>query len=362
MDDYINQFFQYFNEDAQEIHQDIYSLIIPSIEQWLTENSKFNHELEENNKRLLNRVKKEGELSRSSLNEMLKKRNKNLKTVSMSDLLEHFKRGYALLHYIRELLTNQEIQYDIALKAERGDKSKNYHSKNLTYIKIPLKVFLEGLSLEKSLGSFREGSEITDFFELKARESKIRTAANKFGTLQTGEFAFRGKTILWNTLIDYRKQLILEGKLSEQADNWGRTYEVYQRLVHEKKYQTVNAIGHWPGQKNTYGLAEKLFKEQRGESVKGWQMGDIGLEQYKAVFNAAASVMSSSSLVQVMKEIFLALTNNNTEKIKTRLKEIFIPKSTQLRSEIDKEVWESANDAVDRIVGKKIRQIRKFII
>jgi hypothetical protein len=90
------------------------------------------------------------------------------------------------------------------------------------------------------------------------------------------------KPNLWDSLVNHQKKI--------NIGNLGHAFEAYKVLRTIDKYKTINYIGN-SNNYNTESLAEALIKESLRNGDKGWQIGDIGTEQLKAVYNSSANLI-----------------------------------------------------------------------
>ena len=130
-----------------------------------------------------------------------------------------------------------------------------------------------------------------------------------------------------------------------KGQNFGYVYEVYKTL--RTSYSKINYIG--KGQEN---LEQTLYKNARGNNIPGWQAGDVGLEQLKAVFNSAANLMSVSTIEKILKKIDSALASTSEIDMITSLSKIFTVQINSFNTKLDRLIDEDAKNQIEKIVHK----------
>lgn len=131
----------------------------------------------------------------------------------------------------------------------------------------------------------------------------------------------------------------------------GRIYEVYSILRRVDRYKDINFIGHQQGKDNTEGIANKLLENAIKNTDPGWQIGDVGLEQLKAVFNSNASVISGSTIEKILQQIQNALTAPNQAEMAEALIKIFTTQRQQFDNKIDEVAEKVAIAAIKKNLG-----------
>lgn len=131
----------------------------------------------------------------------------------------------------------------------------------------------------------------------------------------------------------------------------GRIYEVYSILRRVDRYKDINFIGHQQGKDNTEGIANKLLENAIKNTDPGWQIGDVGLEQLKAVFNSNASVISGSTIEKILQQIQNALTTPNQAEMAEALIKIFTTQRQQFDNKIDEVAEKVAVAAIKKSLG-----------
>lgn len=131
----------------------------------------------------------------------------------------------------------------------------------------------------------------------------------------------------------------------------GRIYEVYSILRRVDRYKNINFIGYQQGKANTEGIANKLLENAIKNTDPGWQIGDVGLEQLKAVFNSNASVISGSTIEEILQQIQNALTVPNQAEMAEALIKIFTTQRQQFDNKIDEVAEKVAIAAIKKNLG-----------
>lgn len=131
----------------------------------------------------------------------------------------------------------------------------------------------------------------------------------------------------------------------------GRIYEVYSILRRVDRYKDINFIGHQQGKDNTEGIANKLLENAIKNTDPGWQIGDVGLEQLKAVFNSNAKVISGSTIEKILQQIQNALTAPNQAEMAEALIKIFTTQRQQFDNKIDEVAEKVAIAAIKKNLG-----------
>lgn len=268
---------------------------------------------------------------------------------TLDDIVNHFKKGYELIHRIRELLTSQEITYSV-LYATRQHKDgyKPLFEAHLTLDQV----LAETRPAYKDIQTVNVDTEFSNVLSLEFANADARRAVDA-AEKQGGSSISNAldKRDLWDTLIEY-------AEANHPNANRGRLYEVYSTLVKTPRYQKINYIGHHKGQANTEGLASALIKQALADRDFGWQKGDIALEQLKAVFNANAALIDGSTIKVVLTEIYQALRAQTEQELIDNLTKIFTVKKQQFDLEVDALVKEEAVIAIE----KKIKEGKIFDI
>lgn len=356
--DYLQTFLNLTREDFRNVvlNNETIKLIRKSIEQWL--------KLKENlDKRLLTRYKqlsREIDLSRISKGKNIdlsaggltktfeyyssqKRRVRSL--TDIEDITKLFKDGYELIHRIREVFTRQEITYSILYTPSSGDVS----GETVMEVKLNLNQILSSVSMATSdIKTVKAGVELTNATNLLLTNAAVKRTLELMTKQEANLQKVRSnldKPLLWNSLLKFR-----DSQTQKYSGNLGQLYEVYSVFRKDKRYQNINFIGNSKGEANTIGLAGKLLSEAIGNNDPGWQIGDIGTEQLKSVANGAASLMSTSTIQEILKDVNKALSKNTREDMEKALKEIYTVNRDSFNNEIDKKAQDEAIASIEETI------------
>lgn len=357
--DYLEDFLQIVRNGTEEIVLDkaMVELIQKSISQWLITKEKLDRKLYiqyaklEKDKNFEFIQKGDKSVSSANLRKVLnayseqRRHIRNLREVE--DVTNHFKKGYELIHRIREIITKQDITYTILFA---GDKTRE----QLMEAHLTLDQLLPRVSLSLSSDT-KIFQELSNAISLSISNSAIKQTVDsllgeKENNLQQVVSAIDNPN-LWNSLVDYRDKKMSEG-MDKAVVNFGRIYEVYSILRRVEKYKTISFIGHTPGSANTENLANALLDDAIKNSDPGWQIGDVGLEQLKSVFNANATLISASTIETVLRETQEAFKKTSKNEMSQNLKKIFTTQKTSFNNKIDEKVEEEAIKAIDETISK----------
>ena len=362
---YLDDFLELMRDDTAEVvfNENTIKDIQKSILQWISIKQRLDRKLliqyntlKKEDNLGLGRISSHGkniDISASGLRQILvryteqKRRIRNLREIE--DITNHFKKGYELIHRIRELLTGQDITYTILYT---GGKETN--GENLLEAHLTIDQLLSGVSLALSdINDIKTNQELSNVASLNISNSAIKRTVDgilgkKQNTLQTVINAIDNPE-LWDSLVDYRNRKIAGG-MSKYTANMGRIYEVYSILRRVDKYKSISYIGHKDGEPNTENLANALLQDAIENSDPGWQIGDVGLEQLKSVFNAEASLISVSTIEKVLNDIYNALSISHKDEMSQALKNIFTTQREKFNNKLDAKVEQEAIITIDKTV------------
>lgn len=265
-------------------------------------------------------------------------------------LLKHLKDGYKIIHRIRELITNQEIIYNILV----GNESKHIYE-----IGLDMDTLLEQGSFSTSHGydetDFRviEGKvyqEVQNIsLRLETSYTKLLKAANYSRLLE----ADKSETNEDNTQFiagDTLYQDLMKYYYSKDTNfNRGHVYEIYHYLTHIAK-SPYNVHRHYKMNSILISALYQAVKNstpsiQGGDTVAKNKQGDYIGVQLKNIVNAAAGLMDSSSMVTWMKEICRIFSLNNKKQMQNEFIELFSQKIKNIQG-LEQTMEKEANKAV----------------
>lgn len=366
--DYLGEFLDLMKEEANRelIDKNMLVLIQNSIKQWLATKQRLDRKLliqynrlnkeESSNLGRINSKNQRIDISSAGLREVMKKyteqkrRIRNLREIE--DIAEHLKKGYELIHRIREILTGQEITYSILYSSEQGINN----GENLLEAHLTIDQVLSNVTMSFSDTRVVEAnSELTNAIDLTITNSAVKRTVEaligkKESAIQTVMSAL-DRPGLWNSLVDFREEKISNKGMSKYTANMGRIYEVYSVLRRVDKYKSINYIGKGP-KGNTENLAETLLRDAIENTDPGWQIGDVGLEQLKAVFNANASLINTSTIEKILTEVQEGLKADSPEELGEKMKSIFTTQRTDFNNKLDQKVEQEAIQAIEKGVEK----------
>jgi hypothetical protein len=164
------------------------------------------------------------------------------------------------------------------------------------------------------------------------------------------------KPDLWNDLVVLQNRM-LQLKDSKLENQFGHLYEAYYAFRHIEKYQSINRIGNSDSAHNTINLGIALSEQKLGTAAqaavdllaasdkntdKGWQIGDFGTTQLKAVFNSSAKLIGMGTIENVLKQVQEAFQSKNAEGLSNALQQIYTTNRTTFNNEIDRLAEEEA--------------------
>lgn len=349
---YLDDFLDFARNQTEAIfNQEIKNQIQQSIIQWLKTDEKLNKSLlkqyqlaaKENNYQI-ETITTEG--LKAALNRyilILRRHTERIKTEE--DIIEHLKKGYELVHRIRELLTGQKITYTILYSNKKNKNSKNMWEAHLT-----LEELLSSFTILTKDANVAAIQDLTKAFSLNITNTQVKNLIEKRKDTLSRATTKIDKPELWDSLVRYTNRKYDAGA-NQFTYNYGRVFEAYSILRRVKKYQIINYIGHQRGKQNTKPLAGALLQKVVKDTIPGWQKGDLGDEQLKAVFNANATLTSVTKIKGALQDIQKALNTTNKEEILNNLKNIFtVQDKTKLEYEIDIEFNETAIAATDEAI------------
>lgn len=328
--------------------QSLIDQLILAMKQWQKRTNQLDSRLKKEYTNV-NKIKSIQEIEDSSkdskIRDMIKNFNENRHYLrgltSTDDIINHYVQGYELLHRIREVVTGQEIKYRILYTST----SKEEH---LYELEIDLNTLLKTKNkFNWSLGSTSDDPnkvpEIANLIRLNISNAQAKAMVDKANLakekeLKPIESAEMQYPILWESLVEYRNKYYGNQK---STYNLGRLYEVYTYLTTKKGFKNVKL------EEKTYSLVKSSLQYTIGENIKGWQQGDAGLTQLKAVYNANAGLISGSSLRSTFKQLITAFsTSYNPAELEKSLIEIFTAPLDKLSEESD---IRNREDAIERI-------------
>lgn len=337
--DFLKEFIDLAEKDIKQIifNDSSIKLILKSIEQWIKVKQRLDKKLISQYKQIqkeniyqLGRETSKGkhiDLSSAGLKELTKKYSEQKRKIrnlhDIEEITEHFKKGYALIHYVREILTKQVITYSILYSDKRSSSEEVLLEAHLT-----MEQLLSGVSLTTSDTNIIEANtELTNAMNLSIRNTSIKKLVENAINNQQKKIEMISSELdkpeLWDSLV----------KLTENKNfysNAGQWYEAYSILRRREKYKSINIIS-----EKTSALAESLITEAVANNDPGWQIGDIGLEQLKSVFNGAANLINISTIEKVLKQLKEALQYKNKLEMIDALQKIYTTGRSNFNNEID---------------------------
>lgn len=351
---YLDDFLQMARTDIKSMVFDKRTInqIQKSIDEWLKTKKRLDTNLY-SQYQSLNKTKSLGrasssqgqvDLSSKNLRAMLRQRKRIVGVRTLEETVEHFKKGYELIHRVRELLTGQEIEYSILYQGTKKSGGKMLEAK------LSLDDVLSNVKLAVSdVAQVKSDSEMSKAIKLSVDNSAIRKTVNALSQadnmLENALVTVELDRVLWDSLVSFS-----EGQGS--TNNMGYVYEAYTQLKRIDRYQGINFIGHRPGEANTENLAADLLRDAIKNNDPGWQKGDVALEQLKAVFKSAASLISVSAIEFVLTQTKKALAIDTNKDMAEELKKIFTAQGSNFNSDLDERLTEEAIAAIDETVGK----------
>lgn len=355
--DYLQTFLNQARVDylTMELNQETIDLIQKSIKQWLGLKQKLDERLLTRYRQLgretsLGRISSKGntiDLSAGGLTQVLNYYTENKRRVralmDMDQITQLFKDGYELIHRIREVLTKQELTYSILYAPSKGESGEELMEVNFTLDQLLSSVRLATSDMKEVAA----GAELTNATQLLIQGPAVKQTLKEIEKKEKNLLAVLShldQPGLWNSLLAFR-----DARQAKYKGNLGQLYEVYSILRRDPRYHTIDFIGHRKGHANTTGLAETLLKEAISNNDPGWQIGDVGTEQMKSVANGAASLISTSTIEKILKEITEAFSGPIDKEMKESLKKIFLTNRTYFNNQMDRHAEEEALRALEEM-------------
>lgn len=353
---YLEDFLAMAKEDINNIVFDKKTIVTiqKSIDEWLKIKSRLDANLRSqyeamNKTKSLGRVsssKGNVDLSSKNLRTLLSQRKRIVGVRTLEEVVDHFKKGYELIHRVRELITGQEITYSILYQGTKRSGGK------LMEAKLSLEEVLSNIKLATSdIAIVKANTDLSKAIKLSVTNSGIRKTVNAItannSQLENALIKINLDEGLWNSLASFAEQ-------SSTTNNMGYVYEAYVQLKKIDKYKGIKFIGHTPPKPNTEELAQSLLDEAIANNDPGWQKGDVALEQLKSVFKGAANLISVSTIANVLQQTKQALNMDTNKDMAAELKKIFTSQAaaTGLNAKLDESLRDEALNAIDEVVGK----------
>ncbi len=329
--------------------------IIKQIEKWLKEKTEIDNVIK-NNYDILKKQEQLGRLSTKDTNKYydissagLKKlvdnynqqRRDLLKLQNAKDLEEHFKDGYRLIHYFRDLLTGTEIDYSIVYEdsVENGEK-------DIFEAKLNLEQVLSATSFNfPDILNVKENTKISNKIKLVINGTNIRNLLEdpEIKEIENISNQIENKQ-LWDSMIKIREE-----NFRKYSGNMGQLYEAYFSLFSEG----INYVGHRPGEENTIGIAKSAINKAIKDKTPGWKAGDVGNTQLKAVLGESiASLIAVGSIEKTLKSLLKALQGNTKNQIKQGLTKLFTMDLRKATAALDKEAQRMAIAHINELFNK----------
>lgn len=328
--------------------QDLMNQLVQAMKQWQKKTNQLEKRLKKEYQDV-NKIKSIQQIEDSSkdskIRDMIKNFNENRHYLrgltSTDDIINHYVQGYELLHRIREIVTGQEIKYRILYTSTSKEE-------RLYELEVDLDTLLKTKNkFNWSIGSTSDDPEkipeISNLIRLNISNAQAKAMVDKANLAKEKELkpissAEIQYPILWESLVDYRNNRYGSQK---STYNLGRLYEVYTYLTTKKGFKDVKL------EEKTYALVDKSLQHTIGENIKGWQQGDAGLTQLKAVYNANAGLISGSSLRGLFAKLITEFgAGYDMKKLEESLIDIFTAPLDKLSEEAD---IKNREDAIERI-------------
>lgn len=259
---------------------------------------------------------------------------RHLKDIStMDDIANYYKEGYKLIHKIREQITKQDISYSVLFQ-DKNEKIVEGHF-NLEQILSMTSITYKDIT--NASGKTDYSNAVTLSLNNSRVSTYVNNQINKHKENLEKLVTDLTKPSLWDSLV----------KQKDTSTNLGHLYEIYSVLTKVDKFKKINGIG-----KNQLELYKTLNK-QAHNSTPGWQIGDLGEEQLKAIYNAAAGLMSAGTIEKVLTDINKAFSNYNVEKTKKAVLKIFTTQAPSFNNYIDKKAEEKAIKGIEEFFKNK---------
>lgn len=347
---YLNDFLEEARHDITQIVFDNYTIfqIQQSINEWLQikqrlDTTLYNQYVSLKKEDSIGRVSASRgniDLSSKALRSMLKQQRRIVGVRTIEETVEHFKKGYELIHRIREVLTGQEITYSILYKTTKKQGGK------LLEAKLKLEDILSATKLSLSdVEVVKANTELSNVINLSVTNASVRKAvislSNSSTSLENALVEADMDTTLWDSLVKFAQDK------ATSYNNMGYVYEAYTVLKRVDRYRKIKFIGHKQGRANTENLAEALLERAVKNNDPGWQKGDVALEQLKAVFKSTANLISVSTIERVLIQILKALQTDSQSDMKSRLEQIFIAQASDYNTDLENLLREEAINAIE---------------
>lgn len=353
---YTDDLLKLLRQDLREVvlTDDLIILMRKSIEEWLQVKERLDKDLKKQYIELqkqesLGRMSKtKGEIDVASwgLRKMVKQRHRVADAHTIEEITEHFKKGYELIHRIREYFTHQDIQYSILYRGRKNQGVIPLHEAHLSLDQVLSQVSLTFMDI-KTVNLDTEFSNFINLSITNGAVKKIITTLDKeealVSTLEDSDF----KRELWDSLMDFATI-----ELGDKV-NVGYVYEAYRVLRTVPKYERIAYIGHIPGERNTKGLAKALIERATANNDPGWQKGDVAQDQLKAVYRSAANLIQVSSIERVLSDLQGALKSSTGADMTAALTKLFTASDqADFESEFAKQLNKEAAEAIKETLKK----------
>ena len=333
--DIINDIYKEYGQMTVEFGVPELKKIIQDIDDWIRTNNNLEKRLQtqyRNINRTVNTIFKESNISMetSISSSSLFQNYYNEKThtrgiIDKEDLAEHYKKGYTLIHLIREVFTKQEITYTILMSDDKNGE------KNIYEVSLPLEKILSAITNTSTGQIILNGEKhmLTTYNKLKLSRQKLTKSINNSSVDK--QYLSESQTSLWKDL--------MERYYDSKYFNRGRIYELYNIIQKDRgrRYRTIKHVGKGP-LKNTIPLIDKIKSNMKIDNIQGWKKGDYGLDQLKAVITSDADIISSGAIIEILEKLKEALTLDDPKEIAEALIKILTVQNQALDLEIDKQV------------------------
>lgn len=320
--DYINHVLKSVRESQENISWETFQQIADYIRLQMREWTLEYQELDKKFKQIRNRNKKMGlsesskyEFQDDSVQKMLEEYD-----MLLTQLFEHTKEGYYLLHRIREAFTGQDIQYSIL------DKSgKQYYEVTLSLDEI-----LQYTSLSKIKNG--QDKDLITNYSLRIESLKNQIKKNlRNNNLQLSMQAHN--SALYDQIVENYK-----AQLNSRKMNLGHIYEVDFYLRNEKAYSGKRLLN-WENSSMLISAAVQASKNSTSQ-LKG---GDLGQYQLKNISNASAQLFTSNGIKRSFEKISKILQASNKTQLKNGLMDLFTQKIAKNKGAFTHSLERAAN-------------------
>lgn len=277
---------------------------------------------------------------------------------NFKDFLEHYKKGYELVHKIREYFTKQEIKYTLLINVGT-ETAPIYHE-----MTVSLEMILNYTSVVKvgAKGKIKTVSLEDEKIRLDVNKKAIEELTRTFINANLVDLNNENDEISVDTLEKKELWDDLVTRYYNSSFNKGRIYEVYRVFRTVEKYQSISRIN-----KNQEKLADAIAgnvalkhfqqdeknKKNAQENIRGWQKGDLGLTQLKSLLSGNTKLMDSSQIKNVLKDVIIALEKPNQKEMSEALKKIYTVQGNEkekLKNKIDKGVNKQAEKNIEKMI------------